>query len=169
MRPLLALLLSLAIFGVVGGYMQFLHRVQSELPPPSTATNLEQAQGNFSLDVTLTFDAAGQGAFALDPSEAAALTVRLRGHEVLRIEEPIAAGTPITVEQIEGITPGPNEFYLEAHPADEGRPVAHAVRVRVFRNGHPLGEQTLWSEPGLPVRGTVWVEVQEDSAAHAHG
>lgn len=167
MRPLLAFLLSLAIFGAVGGYLRFLHRVQAELVPTEATSAPAQAAGTFSLDVTLTFDAGGENAFALEPTQATALVVRFGERDMLRVEESIAAGAPLRVEEIEGIVPGPNEFYVEAQPADQGQPVAHAVRVRVFRDGNPVGDQTLWSEPGLPVRGTVRIHVREE-LAHEH-
>lgn len=169
MRPVLALLLSLTIFGAVGGYLQFLREVRIALAKQEQQADREvAAKDQFSLEVTLTFDAGGGSAFSVEPAQAPALRVLLRGREVLRIDEPLAAGTPVRVEKIEGVVEGANEFFVEAHPASQEAPIAHALRVQVLRNGHPVAEETLWSAPGLPVRGTVRIEV-EPAAALEHG
>jgi hypothetical protein len=38
----------------------------------------------------------------------------------------------------------------------------------VYRDGNPIADQTLWSDPGLPVRGAVRVEIPQDGAEHSH-
>jgi hypothetical protein len=126
------------------------------------------AEGKFSLEVTLSFDAGADSAFSLDPTRSTAVRVEFRGRELLRIDEPVAAGTPLRIDDVEGIVPGPNEFYIEAHPANQGLPVAHAARARVFRDSHPIADETLWSEPGLPVQGVLRVDVPEHASGHAH-
>jgi hypothetical protein len=89
----------------------------------------------------------------------------------LRVDEPISAGAPVVVEHVSGIVAGANEFFVEAQPGDDALGAAHALRVRVLRDGNPIAEQTLWSEPGLPVRGTVRIDipsaVTEDGHDHA--
>jgi hypothetical protein len=168
MRPLLALLLSLAIFGAVGGYLRFARELQQQRAIVGAENTA--AEGKFTLEVTLSFDAGADSAFSLDPSKSTAVRVQFRGREVLRVDEPVSAGTALRVEDVEEIVPGANEFYVEAHPANAALPVAHAARVRVFRDGHPIADETIWSEPGLPVQGTVRVEVPaHGSGDHEHG
>ncbi len=166
MRPLLALLLCLAIFGTVGGYLRLSEEVRQRTVQGQDAQHVEIATGKFSVEVTLTFDAGGASAFALEPTEETSLLVLFQGRELIRSKESIAAGTPLRVEDIQGITSGMNEFYLEAHPSDQASPMTHAVRVRVLRDGHPIADETLWSEPGLPVRGTVRLDAALDASAN---
>ena len=166
MRPVLALLLSLAIFGAVAGYLRFAREVQRRGAAPAGEEEAA-VEGKFALEVTLSFDAGADSAFSLDPTKSTAVRVQFRGRELLRISEPVAAGTPLRIEDVEGIVAGLNEFYIEAQPANQFVLAAHAVRVRAFRDGHPIADQTLWSEPGLPVQGTLRVDVPEH-AAHDH-
>jgi hypothetical protein len=168
-RPLFALFISLLIFGAVAGYLRFSQEVRSALAQRESGKVEEvAAEDVFTLEITLTFDAGGESAFSLEPAESTAVLVRFRDRELLRMEEPVPAGTPLRIEEIEGVVEGSNEFYIEAHPASQAIPVAHAVRVRVFRNQAPVAEETLWSEPGLPVRGTVRFDVRTGADDHEH-
>ena len=161
MRPLLALLLCATIFGAVGGYLRFLHGVQAGAAAQAKiAIPEERASGKFSLEIALTFDAGGDDAFALEAAQSTSVLVQMRGRDLLRLEETVAAGTPVAVEDVQGIVAGANEFYVDVRPSAEALAAAHAVRVRVLRDGNPLAEQILWSEPGLPVRGTVRIEIK---------
>jgi hypothetical protein len=166
MRPLLALLLCLAILGIVGGYLRLSEELRQRTAQGQEAHHVEIAAGKFSVEVTLTFDAGGASAFALEPTEETSLLVLFQGRELIRSKEPVAAGAAVRVEDIQGIASGKNEFYLEAHPSDQAPPIAHAVRVRVLRDGHPIADETLWSEPGLPVRGTVRLDAAADASAN---
>ncbi|MBW3598857.1 MAG: hypothetical protein KY475_16480 [Planctomycetes bacterium] len=169
MRPLLAILISFLIFAAVGSYLRLaeaLRVAQAKLASPEDVEVV--VEDEFDLEITLTFDAGADNAFALAPTQSAAVLVRFRNREVLRIDEPVPAGTPLRVEGIGGVVEGANELYVEAHPAAQGLPVAHAARVRVFRNGVPIAEKTLWSEPGLPVTGTIRIDVGAASDDHEH-
>ena len=54
---------------------------------------------------------------------------------------------------------GQNEFFVQAAPQDTTTARARAVRVRILRDGNPLADETLWSEPGEVVQGAVLVHV----------
>jgi hypothetical protein len=159
MRPLLAFLVVGSILGGLQLYMTY--RPQPRREPLQAEVT---AAGRFDVELTLTFDA-GPDAFALDPTSAAALLVQLRGHDVLRRTDRIAAGTHVVVKSVAGIVVGANEFYVQATPQDTTSPVARALRVRVLRNGNPLSQQTLWSEPGDVIQGAIVVEVPAWSGA----
>jgi hypothetical protein len=153
MRPLLALVVVGVILGGLQLYMMF--RPQSRrgaFRPEVTAA------GRFDVEVTLTFDA-GPDAFALDTTSAPSLLVQLRGRDVLRRTEPIGAGSQIVAESVAGIVVGANEFFVQATPQDTTALAARAVRVRVLRDGHPLSDASLWSEPGDVVQGSIVVDV----------
>lgn len=156
MRPLLAFLTIVVILGGLQLYM----RNRPSRPEAALLIAETAAQGQYSLDITLTFDA-GPDPFALDPDAAPSLLVLLRGAEVLRREDAVATGAVITVSDVQGLVQGANEFFVVAAPQDRSQPVARAVRVRVLRNGQPLAEQTIWSEPGEIVEGTVVVEIPD--------
>jgi hypothetical protein len=154
MRPLLALIIVVTILGSLQLYVQ--HR-----PAPPVAAELireQVARGDFSVEITLTFDA-GPDAFAIDPATAPSLVLLLRGQEILRRQDTIAAGQPLIVQDVQGLVSGGNEFYLSATPADTQSSLARAARVRILRSGTPLADETLWSEPSETVQGTIVVQI----------
>ena len=154
MRPILALLVPIAFLGGLYFYMEHRPRAAASLHDFAPTA----AEGKFSLDVTLTF-AAGPDEFALDASTAPSLLVQLRGQDVLRRMDAIAPGEPLHLDNLTDLRAGPNEFYVEATPADGTQLQARALRVRIFRDGNPLTEETLWSEPGEAVSGTIAVDI----------
>ena len=122
----------------------------------------------FSVEVTLTFDA-GPDAFALNLSDAPSVLVQLRGTDLLRRQDAVAAGDQLLIEDVSGIVTGNNEFFVQVTPRDLTSPVARAVRVRVLRDEMALADETLWSEPGEVVRGAVVVAVPEWAGAESAG
>lgn len=153
MRPLIALVVVGCILGGLQAYMVF--RPQPE--GPVTIPGL-QAPGEFALEVTMTF-AAGADPFALEASDPTSLVVAFGGEKLLRVTDEIEAGQTIRIDNIQNISPGPNEFYVRASPRDQDE-AARAIRVRVFRDDHPLAEESLWSEPGTLVEGTVIIDLK---------
>jgi hypothetical protein len=191
MRPFYAFAAAGAILAIVAGYMKFQAAVAR---PPATIVE-KTAEGKFDVELTLTFDA-GADAFSLGGES---LVVSFRDRKLIEKTEPIAAGTPLVIRDVQGIVAassgessddasstdassaddaasaaGRNEFYIKATPAEpdretdefaldespSSRPVSRAVRVRILRDGVPIGDQTLWSEPGQPVEGVAAVEVE---------
>lgn len=161
MRPFLALLLSLSILGAVGGYLRAARALQEREASQRESAEQQSAEGRFAVEVTLTFSAGGENAFALEPTQSTAVLVRFRGRDVLRVDQPVAAGSPLRVDDVPEISAGANEFFVEAQPSAESLAAPHAVRVRVLRDDIPLADQVLWSDAGLPVRGTVRVDVPQ--------
>jgi hypothetical protein len=184
MRPLYALAAAVSILGVVAIYMKFQASVAR---PPATVVE-QTATGSFDVELTLTFDA-GPDAFSLGGDS---LLVTFRNRKLLEKKDPIAAGAPITIRDVQGIVArqtsadgddaapatGRNEFYVKATPAEADLPadafstdptgrqpaalVSRAARVRILRDGVSIGDSTLWSEPGQPVEGVVTVEVEPE-------
>ena len=161
MRPLAAILLAVLILGSVKAYMLF----ERSLPPPMVVSTVQQsAAGKFSVDVTLTFDAAADE-FALEPLS---VVIELQGQELFRSREPVPADRPIVLEDVPRVVEGRNSFFLKVTPADSDFNSERAVRVRVLRDGEPVSEQTLWSEPGGVVEGIVNVDVQPTHVSELH-
>jgi hypothetical protein len=161
MRPIAAILLAVLILGSVKAYTLF----ERSLPPPIDISTVQQsATGKFSVDVTLTFDAAADD-FALEPL---AVVIELQGHELFRSLEPVPAGRPIVVEEVPGVVEGRNSFFLKVTPTESDFTSQRAVRVRVLRDGMPIAEETLWSEPGAVVEGIVNVDVEPAHASELH-
>jgi hypothetical protein len=164
MRPLLTVVIAVLVFGSVKGYMLF----QDSLPkPPVIQTFARQAEGSFSVEIVLTFDAAAD-AFSLEPTSA---LVQFHGEDLLRSQEPLPAGAPIVIEDVANVVAGKNSFYVKISAADDSFNSQHAVRLRVMRDGQPLAEHTIWSRPGEPVEGVIDVDVlgqQQTSDPHEH-
>lgn len=184
MRPLYAIGAATVILGVVAAYMKFQASVSR--PPPRVIERT--AEGDFDLELTLTFDAAPDP-FSLDGE---AIHVAFRGRTLLSQKKPVAAGEPLLVEHVEGIVlpsagrEGRNEFFLRVSPAqaseagdafalnsppaetaEPAKAVARAVRVRLLRDGVAVADETLWSAPGEPVEGVIAVTLAPDSVNNA--
>lgn len=175
-RPLFACAIVLSILGSVALYAHF---VESLPPLPRAGDVLEPAKGKFDVEITLTFDAQADSAFVLEPTS---VLVSLGGKELINTSQTFRAGQPVVIQDVPNVKTGENEFWVEVHCGETSdelsdafslgnsnssrnatTPVARAVRVRVFRDGVPVAEQTLWSEPGQPVEGRMTVTVESDN------
>ncbi len=167
MRPLLAIIISVAIFGGLNLYMQ--HRVRQKVKVPQVAEQF--AAGVYSLDLTFTFQA-DYDAFALEDDPI--VRISFRGEDLLLMQEPVKAGEILYVDQIKNIVAGQddqsgvNEFYYEILTGDTDTSVVHAVRLRLFLDGQIVADHTAWSDPGEPVRGTFRPIVITDEATHGN-
>ena len=154
MRPFLVAVLALAIFGALAAYERFVdtlpERTHASAEPPPAA-------GRFSVELTLSFDAAKDD-FAV--GDEPAVVVRMAGHDLIRADEPVTAGQPLRAEDVAGIVQGSNAFFFRAVPAPDFISRPCAARLRIFRDDNVIGENTLWSPPGGVVVGEVVVEVE---------
>lgn len=159
MRPWLALMVAAAILGGLQAYMSLRPRaaVPAEVPAAQAAS------GRFRVQLVAT-SALGPDPFALEPSQALALELLLRGEAVHRRAQPLAAGEPVVLEDVRGLVAGGNEFFIAAHLQDAESTVPLAVRLRILRDERVVAEQTLWAEAGEPVRGTVRLELPRQDA-----
>jgi hypothetical protein len=155
MRPLLALVLSTVILGSVWLYL----RSASHRSAPNRAHPIQQAEGKFDVEITLSFDA-GPDAFALSGADGPSLIVEHLGKTILRRSDAIAAGTAVVVENVAHVQQGKNSFFVRCTPRSAEGDIARAVRVRILRDGAPVADATLWSAPGAPCDGVVDVDIQ---------
>ena len=124
-RPLIAIGLCCVICGLVGGYQGFINSLPAR---QLTEFVTETAEGDYAVEVTLSFDAEGD---AFDPTS---MLVRLDGENILLKSEPIVAGVPIRIHPVTDLKVGVNEFFIEVGtggnsvPSDspEGDPFAAA-------------------------------------------
>jgi hypothetical protein len=158
MRPILAIVISAGILLGVHSYLRF---AQSLRGKPAVAEADVAASGTYSADITLTFDAQADE-FALEP---VSLVFKRQQETLLKREELVPAGTPLVIENLPGIVEGENEFYFECVPKEDGRQIARAVRIRLFHDGVPVAEQTLWAEPGMVPHGAVVLKVERSPHA----
>ena len=142
MRPVIAIVLSAAILLGVQGYLRFAESLRAQ---NAVVAEVTTAAGIFSADITLTF-AAEADSFSVEPTS---LLLRQRDQVLLKKEGLVLAGEPLVVSPIENIVEGTNEFYFECipreqstEPSDNQRPLSRAVRVRIFRDGQLLAENT---------------------------
>lgn len=155
MRPLLVLVLALAIFGTLAVYERFV----ATLPPPERSTvELPEATGQFSLELTLSCDAA-KDEFGLDDDPA--VVVRMAGEELIRVDQAAAADESLRADDVAGIVAGRNAVFLRVVPAPDFIALPCAARLRVLRDENVIAENTLWSQPGGVIAGEVMLEVSE--------
>lgn len=167
MRIFFVLFLWIAM---IGGLTLYMHDRDAHAPVAATAVKLSAAEGKYSVEVTPTFSAEPDP-FALvsDRDAAAALTVTLRGREILARNDDVRPGVPILVDDIEGLVAGDNELLLEASPPNSEADQRHFVQLRVLKDGLPAAEETFWSEGGATVSGTLHFSLREtEGDANAH-
>ena len=117
------------------------------------------APGVFRLELTLTFPAE-RDPFAFDLENEPTVLVAFRGKNIIRTTNLVQAGTSLQVQPLQHVVEGndeqsgENEFYFEILAGEDSR-VARGVRFRIFRDEQVVVDQTAWSHPGEPVRGTV--------------
>lgn len=136
---------------ILGGLGLFIERRDPRADADIAYQADRAAEGQFSLDVTLSFSPAAEDPFALVTKGAEkkpGVLVQLNGRQVLATSEPVPAGELIAIPDVSGVVLGDNEILVEADPPLDDANRAHAVRVRVLRDGRPIAEQTSWSEPG---------------------
>ncbi len=155
MRPLAAIVTSAVILGGLQLYMVLRERYR----PPAPTFVERFTEDAYGMELTLTFRAA-RDAFEFD-DEGPVLSVLFRGDIVFAADDAVDANVPVVVDNIPGIVVGANEFVVHALTGGTDWDTSHAVRIRLLRNGLPIAEQTLWSDPGEPVRGTVFLDVPE--------
>jgi hypothetical protein len=158
------ILLSLAIWVVfAGGVALFTSRRDARGPVESYAR--APAKGIFAVEVTASF-AAEPDPFALDTGKekAAGLVVRVNGVEVLRATH-VTPGKALRAEPVPAVLEGKNELFVEASPPPDQLNRSHAIRIRVLRDGEPVAEKTLWSEPGTPVAAVFPLDVPASAPA----
>jgi len=113
-RPIIATMACVAILGLLKLYTNFvanMPRLQNQV------ITLDQATGDYALEITLTFRAESDAFDVVDPY---AMKITLDGVDepVLMREDPVAAGIPIRVEPVNGLKVGENEFFIDVKIAE---------------------------------------------------
>jgi hypothetical protein len=164
-RPLLVLVMATAIWGSLTSFQNF----RASLPKPEVVENRRaDAQAEYAIAVTLTFDAQG------DAFSPLALRVSLDGVEepVFESNTTVQAGVPVLISRVAGIKVGVNELLIEVGSGTDSteatpQQIANAIRVQVMANAVVIAERTLWSEPGNTISGLVVIDVPANTAANA--
>ncbi|MFC1834278.1 hypothetical protein ACFL2Q_06030 [Thermodesulfobacteriota bacterium] len=168
MRPLTAILIWVILIGGLTAYMH--GRTRTVKAPEFQARS---AEGSYSVEAVTTFSAEPDPFALRTGSEEGptALLIKVNGKEILRRDENVPRGRPVIAKDVPGIHEGLNEFYVEAAPPLSQADQAHAVRVRILRDGEPVAERTLWAEPGLKIAATVPLDVEKstDTSEKDHG
>ena len=154
-RPTLAIVVSTLILGGLYTYMSARNygTVQVDALPELVAP------GVFRLELMLTFPAE-RDPFAFDLENEPTVLVTFRRKNIIRATDPVQAGTTLQVHPLEHVVEGNdelsgrNEFYFEILTGEDSK-IARDLRFRIFRDEQVVVDQTVWSDPGEPVRGTV--------------
>ena len=168
MRPLAVILVWVIIIGGLAVYMRTRDHFNS---PPEHAYEIEEAPGEFTLELTPTFDAqGGVDEFALEPVEQPAFVLSLGKREITSYEKTARAGVPIEITWDTDAIPvevGENEFHIRMTTPTDDEQVAHGARLRLLRDGAEVGSQTIWARPGHPVEGVFLIRLETSTPPHA--
>jgi len=157
---------------ILGGLTLFMERRERLSGEGTAVAQTTAATGKFSVDLTLSFTAAAADPFAVAAEVGGrqpVLKVQLNGQQLLSATTAPPAGELIQIADPRGIVVGKNEFLVEADPPLDEANRAHAVRLRVLRDGAPIAEQTVWSEPGARLVARFEVVVPAAVKAAAEG
>lgn len=167
MRIVLSLLISA---GIVVGLSLFMQSRSDQSAPPDLLTRA--VEDVLALEVTATFsadpDSAEPDPFAPNfgaPEEGGdssgprrvPIAVEVAGKQRRYELSDVEAGIPAVIEPLEGLEMGSdemsgrNELVIEANPPEDVISQAHAVRVRILRDGQPIAEWTFWTERYAPL------------------
>lgn len=154
MRLIAVLLIALFVFGTIAAYERFV----ASLPRfESTEHELAKAEGKFSVELTLSFNAEVD-AFAA--GDEAAVLVRMAGDDLIRHTEPLTAGETLRASDVQQVVAGRNAFFVRALPAESEREHPCVARVKILRDGEVVAENSIWSAPGEVLAGELLVEVE---------
>ena len=181
-RPLLVLVMATIAWGSLTLFQKF----RASLPTPKAVENVRaDAQSEYAIAITLTFDAQGD---AFNPL---ALRVSLDGvaEPLFESKTTVRAGVAVLISPVAGIKVGVNELLIEVGSGTDSsvdstnafgsgsadreiteaavQQVAHAIRVQVLANEEVIVDQTLWSEPDDAVGGLILIDVPENSDARS--
>jgi hypothetical protein len=159
MRPLLALLITVSLIGGVFAYVRFADSVRRT----AVEIEIDYAEGLYSVEIQTTFDCQS------DPIlETEALKVLFKGQSVFQSRELILAYQITEIQPLEGVESGENEIYVAANMESPTRGLG-AMKVTVKRNGIPVVEKLLTSEPGLTaVSGPVVFQISPTNKSKDH-
>lgn len=179
MRLLAVIAIWIVILGGLALYMQS-RDVFS--PAPENVYEIQPAPGVFTLEVIPTFDAqGGVDPFGEELTSKPSLILLLRDEEIVRFEQPMPAAIPTTITwDLEKwpLEEGDNEFFIEmltpqrdefAVDSEDNVEAVYGVRLRLLRDGVEVDRQTLWSEPGKPVKGAMFIKLDRLSGASHEG
>jgi hypothetical protein len=167
LRLLAAAVISLLI---LGGLSLFIAGREGPAYGDVVERTNAKAAGAFSVDVTLSFSPTASDPFAVVEKQATprpAVVLKLNGREILSVDKEIPAGELITANDVAGVVVGRNEFLVEADPPLDVANRAHAIRVRVQRDGKTVAEKTTWSEPGTRLVSRMLLDVPAEKQAEA--
>lgn len=171
MRPLAVILFALAVLGSLFGYLKIAERTIEA--PEFEAVD---AEGQFSVVLTLPFDAVGSDFDINEESES--LSLQLDGKTIFKKTESVPRGE-LTIENVEGLKMGRNEFVVSAQPIDstdssgfsldnapaETTPLPVPIRIQVYRDGILIGEKTSWNQAGLRLVASMIVDIKSEFEA----
>ncbi len=156
MRPLIAIMIWVVL---VGGLTSYMNARQTVSEPVALKTETDQS--DYKVVITTSFSS------QRDPYEpntldgsGNALTLKLNGMDILSLRDSSAAGQSITIDNINSVLIGPNEFLLEVNPPHETLKTAGAVRVQLFRFHTELMDRTFWADPGAKIASTFRLDVE---------
>lgn len=159
-RFVYVILIWVALIGLLLGFLHF-RGLGAEA---TTYQPRPEAAGTYRLEVTATFTVEPDP-FALtlnSDEQPPALLVQLAGRDIIRITDKLLQGEPLTVEPLEGLKTGPNEFFIRATPGPEDAGRSQALRLRLLYGDAVLTDQTVWSTPPDPIATTLTVKVPEN-------
>lgn len=139
---------------IVGGVALYTGLRRAAPAATLSAVGVPGAEGRWVVEVMASFLPEPDPFLAAAPSPSIepAVVVLCNGRAV-----PVASGSPLR-RPLTGLSSGRSEILADVSPpvAEAGR--AHAVRLRVLRDGAVVAETTVWSAPGSRLVTSVVVD-----------
>ena len=166
-RTLMAVVLAVLIVGFVWSYAFFTNQIK---PVPTQVAEWD-ADGSYDINVVSTFDVQGNR-FGFP-----AIKVAFRDQVLLESNALIAAGVPVTIENVADIKKGLNDFLVQVTPVETSSQssggafsleastqtpqseIARAFRVSILRDGYEIAHEVVWADQKGPISELVRINV----------
>lgn len=154
MRFLLVVTIWVVIVGGLWGYISDRDAKRQQIIA-ATPVDLS-VEGQFAIEVTPTFSTE-EDPFALTTSDSSVqpLTVKLNGMAIDTHTQEVLRGKTLRYEDVSGVLSGHNEIYVTASPPLSENTLEHGVRVKLYEDSTLVVDQTVWSDQGALVSGTI--------------
>lgn len=168
MRFLLVLILWFVFIGGLKLYTWQRDAVTRQ--PVASPIQTEQLRGDWAIELTPTFSAE-EDPFALQTEEKgpAPIEVRLNASSIALGAVNVARGDSLRIGNLGELQAGQNEIFIKASPPLNESGLNHGIRVRMLEGEAVLADETIWSNRGSLVAGSVAFTLKSDEeGSHDH-
>lgn len=156
---------------IVGGLWSYISNRDARRQHITAKTPVDlSVEGQFAIEVTPTFSIEDDP-FALTTSDSSVppLELKLNGKAIDINGLEVLRGQSIRFEDVVGVLAGHNEIYVTASPPISENTLEQGIRVKLYEDRTLVVDQTIWTDQGALVSGTIsFSHSQNEEGSHDH-